>query len=105
MNVRALIADGLVGLGVVVITVAVYGVLRLPDTLTRLHSASKAAALGVMILLLASFTSENPQVMVRAIVVMFFLALTAPVGSHAIGRLEYTRRRREAAAEKDEAQT
>ncbi len=88
MSLRALVADGFVLSGVIVITLAVYGVMRLPDTFARIHSASKAAALGVVLLLLATVTSGELDMMVRALVVAVFLCITAPVGSHAAARLE-----------------
>jgi multicomponent Na+:H+ antiporter subunit G len=42
------LADALVILGIWVMTVGVYGVIRMPDTYTRLHAASKAVFLGVI---------------------------------------------------------
>lgn len=88
MSAALLIADALVLAGVAVLTLAVWGVMRLPDTFARLHSASKAAALGVGLLLLSSLTSGQPDMVVRALVVLGFLSVTAPVGSHAVARLE-----------------
>lgn len=95
MSVGLWLADVIVVTGVLVLTLAVYGVMRLPDTFARIHSASKAAALGVMILLVASFTSAQADLSVRALVVVLFLSITAPVGSHAVARLERACRRGE----------
>lgn len=88
MSLGLVLSDVLVVVGVLVLTLAVYGVMRLPDTFARIHSASKAAALGVMILLFASFTSGQADLIVRALVVVLFLSITAPVSSHAVARLE-----------------
>ena len=47
-------ADALVLFGVLVMTLGVYGVVRMPDTYTRQHAASKMVFLGAITLLLAS---------------------------------------------------
>jgi multicomponent Na+:H+ antiporter subunit G len=39
-NAVPFLADGLVVLGVLVMTVGVYGMIRMPDTYTRLHATS-----------------------------------------------------------------
>lgn len=88
MSASLVVADVLVLLGVVVLTLAVWGVMRLPDTMARVHAASKAAALGAGLLLSASVTTGQVEMMVRALVVLLFLSITAPVGSHALARLE-----------------
>lgn len=88
MSAARLVADALVLAGIAVLTLAVWGLLRLPDTFARLHAASKAAALGVALLLSSSLTTGQPAMVVRALVVLVFLCITTPVGSHAIARLE-----------------
>lgn len=87
MSAGPFIADALVLAGVAVLTLAVWGLWRLPDTYARLHAAS-TATVGVALLLLASLTSGQLEMVVRALVVVGFLAITTPVGSHAIARLE-----------------
>ena len=47
------LADALVVLGVAVMTVGVYGVVRMPDIYTRLHAASKSVFLGVISFVIA----------------------------------------------------
>ncbi len=85
------VADVLVLLGVVVMTVGVYGVVWLPDTYARLHAASKMVFLGVMPLLLASTLAGNPEVLPRVILIAFFLLVTTPVSAHMVGRAAYLR--------------
>ena len=84
-------ADVLVVFGVLVMTVGVYGVVRLPDTYLRLHAASKMVLLGVMPLLLASALAGGFDVVARVALIAFFLILTTPVSSHMIGRAAYLR--------------
>ena len=85
------LAAALVILGVLVMTIGVYGVVRMPDTYTRLHAASKAVALGVMPLLLASALIGDWGVTLRVILIAGFLLLTAPVSAHMVGRAAYLR--------------
>ncbi len=85
------LADALVVLGVLVMTIGVYGVVRLPDAYTRLHAAGKAVFLGIMPLLLASALTGNPEVTPRVFLIAFFLLVTTPVSAHVIGRAAYLR--------------
>lgn len=85
------VADALVVLGVLVMTVGVYGVIRMPDTYTRLHAASKAVFLGVVSLLAASLATGDPEIMLRVPLIAAFLLLTTPVSAHVIGRAAFLR--------------
>ena len=82
-------ADVLVLLGVLVMTLGVYGMVRLPDAYTRLHAAGKAVFLGVMPLLLSSALTGDPGVILRVMLIAFFLLVTTPVSAHVIGRAAY----------------
>jgi multicomponent Na+:H+ antiporter subunit G len=86
------LADGLVLLGVATITIAVYGVIRMPDLYTKLHAASKAAFLGVVSLCLASVVTGNSDIIARVVLIAALLLLTTPVSSHVIGRGAYLER-------------
>ena len=70
--------------------VAALGMLRLPDTIIRMHAATKAGALGsgLMFLALASYYMELSTTL-RAFAAIVFLLLTAPVAAHLIGRAAY----------------
>lgn len=88
------IADALVILGVAVMTIGVYGVIRMPDIYTRLHAASKSVFLGVMSFVLASVVTGDSAIVWRVILIGAVLLLTTPVASHAIGRGAYLERER-----------
>jgi multicomponent Na+:H+ antiporter subunit G len=88
------IADAFVILGVVVMTIGVYGVIRMPDIYTRLHAASKSVFLGVISFVLASVATGDPAIIWRVILIGVVLLLTTPVASHAIGRGAYLERER-----------
>jgi multicomponent Na+:H+ antiporter subunit G len=93
------LADALVVVGVFIMTVGVYGMIRMPDTYTRLHSASKAVFLGVISLLVASVVTGDPEIILRAVLIGAFLILTTPVSAHMIGRAAYQRGERMEAPE------
>src|SRR5690606_40749253 len=79
------LADALVLIGLVILTLAMWGVLRMPDLYTSLHAASKAAALGLAPILIAAGI-ENRTILLRGLLVLGFLLLTTPVSSHALAR-------------------
>lgn len=76
--------------GSLFILLAAIGILRLPDLLTRMHATTKAAALGVMLIMLAAalhFAATG--VVARALAVVVFILMTAPVAAHVLGRAGY----------------
>ena len=77
--------------GALFMLVAAIGILRLPDLYQRLHASSKAATLGVALLLLgAALHSGNMGVVTCCLMaIAFFMATTAPVGAHLITRAAY----------------
>ena len=85
------LADALVVVGLVVMTVGVYGLIRLPDTYARLHAASKIVSLGVVSLLLASTATGDPSFVFRVALISAFLVVTTPVSAHVVARAAYLR--------------
>ena len=70
--------------------VAGIGILRLPDVLVRMHASTKAGTLGVgLIVLAAAFHFDGTLAIAKALLIVLFLLLTAPVGAHLIGRAAY----------------
>jgi multicomponent Na+:H+ antiporter subunit G len=80
------LADALVVLGVFVMTVGVYGVIRMPDSYTKLHATSKAVFLGVISLCLSSVITGDPQIIFRVILIAAFLIVTTPISAFVIAR-------------------
>ena len=70
--------------------IAAIGIARFPDTLMRMHAATKAGTLGAGLILagLCLHYTEMGLVL-RALLVLIFLYLTAPVAAHLIGRAAY----------------
>ena len=85
------VADALVVLGVFGMTVGLYGILRMPDVYNKLHAASKVVFLGVIMLLVASAVTNDAAIIMRAVLIGVFLALTTPVSAHVVGKAAYLR--------------
>ena len=85
------LADALVILGLWVMTVGVYGVIRMPDTYTRLHAASKAVFLGVISFCASSAVTGEPALIYRAILIAAFLLVTTPISAFVIARATFLR--------------
>ena len=69
---------------------AAFGIVRLPDLYTRMHSASKAGAVGSGLALLAiALVSFDGAVILRALMGIVFFLLTAPISAHLLARAAY----------------
>ena len=77
-------------LGSLFVLVSAVGLLRMPDLYIRLSVTSKAATLGVgFVLLGTAIHFWEIGILSRAIIIISFLLLTAPVAAHMIGRAAY----------------
>lgn len=85
------LSDGLILLGLVILTVAVYGMVRLPEFYGRLHAASVAGFAGIVPFLLAAATTGIPAIIFRVILIAAFLLLTSTVATHAIAHAIHKR--------------
>jgi multicomponent Na+:H+ antiporter subunit G len=90
MSVLDLLAGVLVLAGSALALTAAIGVLRFPDTLTRMHAATKPQVLGLLLVLggAAIRLSGNVDVGMLILTAMFTL-ITAPVVAHRVGQLAY----------------
>lgn len=88
---RAWFFDALVIFGVLITTLGVVGMATLPDLYMRLHAASKAVVLGVLVLCIAGCVVGEQAVIMRVILIGGILVLTTPVSSHLIARGAYAR--------------
>jgi multicomponent Na+:H+ antiporter subunit G len=68
------------------------GLVRLPDLYTRMSATSKAATLGASLVLAGAAVHFGAAAVAgKAVVIVAFLFLTAPLAAHAIGRAGYRR--------------
>ena len=76
--------------GALFVLLAAIGIVRMPDLYLRISVTTKAATLGVgMILIAAALYFGEASITTRALAIVFFLLLTAPVAAHLIGKASY----------------
>jgi multicomponent Na+:H+ antiporter subunit G len=79
----------LVVLGLLVLTIAVLGIYRMPDVYMEIQATAKGAALGIVALALAALLLGDGPTIARTILIVVFLLITAPLSSHALVRAAY----------------
>ena len=79
--------------GILFMTLAPLGLLRLPDFYNRMHAATKAITLGIVGLLIAGAikASTNPdvapiEVITKILLVIMFQFVANPVGAHLLSK-------------------
>jgi len=79
-------------IGVLFLLISAIGLLRLPDVLSRMHAAGKAATLGVSALLLSAgiFFPKGQIWRMLALIGLFFI--TSPIATSAMARAAYRTR-------------
>ncbi|HEY3475823.1 MAG TPA: monovalent cation/H(+) antiporter subunit G, partial [Anaerolineales bacterium] len=70
------LVDSLVLLGLLIMTLAVVGLFRMPDIYTQLHAASKGVVLGVVPMLLSIALLGDATIASRALLIGLFILLT-----------------------------
>lgn len=74
-------------IGALFVLVAGLGVNRMPDVFCRMQASSKASTLGVSLIALGvAIHFHEVSITSRALVIVSYLFLTAPVGAHMIAR-------------------
>jgi multicomponent Na+:H+ antiporter subunit G len=77
-------------LGALFILLAAIGFVRMPDLYLRISVTTKAATLGIGLLLACTgIYFHTGSITTRVLAIIFFIILTAPVGAHLIGRASY----------------
>ncbi|MEX2350375.1 MAG: monovalent cation/H(+) antiporter subunit G [Flavobacteriaceae bacterium] len=76
--------------GTLFVLLAAVGVIRMPDTYLRISVTTKAATLGIgLILGAAAIYFNDISITSKVLAIILFILLTAPVGAHLIGRASY----------------
>lgn len=77
-------------LGALLTLVAAIGILRFPDVLTRMHSATKPQVLGLLLVLLGLILRlRDPGSVGLLLLVALFQLVTTPIASHMVGRASF----------------
>ena len=76
--------------GAILALIAAIGILRFPDVLTRMHSATKPQVLGLLVILLGlGLRLRDPGAIGLLTLVAIFQLLTSPIASHMVGRASF----------------
>lgn len=104
MNVY--IYDIMLIVSLLVMTLGIIGIWRMPDIYTKLHGASKSVFLGVVMLSLSATVVAEDVVIYRVALLIILVVVTTPISSHVIGRAAYIMQERmETPGAVDESQT
>ncbi|MFO7786631.1 MAG: monovalent cation/H(+) antiporter subunit G [Halospina sp.] len=76
--------------GAAFMLLAALGILRLPDLPTRMHSSTKAGAMGAMLIMVGVVIGfADWLALARGLAIVLFIMATTPIAAHAIGRAGY----------------
>lgn len=82
-----LVSSLLLVLGAVVLVIAAWGLVTLPDALSRQHAATKAGTLALALVALGAFAAQpDAGFGLRLALIVVFLLVTLPVASHLLAR-------------------
>ncbi|HVL50972.1 MAG TPA: monovalent cation/H(+) antiporter subunit G [Actinomycetota bacterium] len=87
---REILASILLLSGVAFVLLAGIGLQRFPDVFARMHAATKAATLGLLLVLAGTALQlSSPGDVAKLVLVAGLMFVTAPVGAHMVGRAAY----------------
>ncbi len=76
--------------GALLALIAAIGVLRFPDVLTRMHSATKPQVLGLLLVLLGvALRLREPTALGLLLLVALSQLITSPIATHMVGRASF----------------
>ncbi|MBD0022060.1 Na+/H+ antiporter subunit G [Gordonia pseudamarae] len=93
--IRDIISSTLLVIGAVMALTTAIGLIRFPDTLSRMHAATKPQTFGLLLILAGAMIrlGSNHIDVGMLILAAIFALITAPVVAHRIGRLVYQEQR------------
>ncbi len=78
-------------LGILLFLISALGLIRMPDTISRMHAATKASTLGSLLVMIgAAFLA--PGWWFKLVLLGLFVLLTNPLSSSILARSSYLRR-------------
>ncbi|MBQ8003850.1 MAG: monovalent cation/H(+) antiporter subunit G [Oscillospiraceae bacterium] len=86
--------DILIGISLIFALAGVVGMLRFPDSFTRMQSTTNISTFGVLGVILAGclysgFMLHDYQMLVKLLVLGLFYIITNPIAGHAIAKAAY----------------
>ena len=100
-----IIGGALLLIGSIFLFLGGLGIFRMPDVYNRLQAGTKATTLGGMSLILGVgflMVETNWTWLVKAAIIVIFIAFSNPISSHALARAMYKRKRYPVIMSKDE---
>lgn len=83
----SIVVGALALIGGVFSCLAGLGIVRMPDTITRMHAATKVSAFGSgMTLLAAAIHFGDPAIAARCVVAIALILLSTPIAAHLLAR-------------------
>lgn len=84
---KELVIAILILLGTIFILIAAVGLLRFNDLYSRMHATTKATSFGILLLIAGvSLFFNSGIVWLKALLVVIFIYLTAPLAAHSIAK-------------------
>lgn len=80
------LAVALLGLGLLLATIGLYGMLRMPQIFDQLHAAGLVTGPAVLLVLLASVATGKAEIITSAGLVAVFVLITSPLSAHAVAQ-------------------
>lgn len=72
------------------VLLAAIGLWRFDDVFSRIHAATKAITMGVLLAIVAAaFRMENPADLLKLLLAAILQLISAPVSGHMLGRAAY----------------
>jgi monovalent cation/proton antiporter MnhG/PhaG subunit len=91
----------LLGLGLTLATIGLYGLLRMPGIFDQLHAMGLITGPSIIVILIAAVATANAEIITSAALVIVFVLITSPLSGHAIARAAYHTRDRQTDDEDD----
>ena len=89
------IGAALLGLGLLLATIGLYGLLRMRDINHQLHPAGLVTGPAVLLVLVACVASGSAEIITSSVLVILFALITSPLSTHAIAQAARRRPRRQ----------
>jgi len=91
MSITEIIGSFFVLVGSIFLFLGALGIYRMPDIYNRLQAGTKATTMGAMSLVLGVGFWETSW-MLKALIIIIFIAYSNPISSHALARANYKRK-------------
>ncbi len=90
MPFQEILSIFLITVGTALMFISAIGIIRFPDFYLRMSAITKAATLGLFLLLIGlAIFFNRPGLSIKSFIIITLILLTNPVGAHAIARAAY----------------